>query len=58
MSLVNNMLRDLDQRRKGSDSSSGALKLMPASEFIRDGKKGLFPVVFIGLTLLLLALGY
>lgn len=32
MSLVNNMLRDLDQRRKESDGGGSTVKLMPASD--------------------------
>ena len=42
MSLVNDMLRDLDQRRKGSGSASAAVKLMPAAgESLQKKGKGL-----------------
>jgi MSHA biogenesis protein MshN len=58
MSLVNNMLRDLDQRRKDSSTSAGAMKLMPASEFIGDGKKDLLPYAILGLILLSSGLVY
>lgn len=38
MSLVNDMLKDLDQRRKSSDSSGPAADLVPATETPRSGK--------------------
>lgn len=56
MSLVNNMLRDLDQRRKVSDNSSCAIKLMPAREFVEGGKKNPLPYVLAGLFLVAIAL--
>ena len=58
MSLVNNMLRDLDQRRKESDGSGGAIKLMPARDFVSDDRKGLVQIVLIGLVLIAAALVY
>lgn len=58
MSLVNNMLRDLDQRRKETDSSSGSVKLMPAREFVERGKKSIVPIIVIGLLLVAIALLY
>ncbi|MBL4571783.1 MAG: tetratricopeptide repeat protein [Gammaproteobacteria bacterium] len=58
MSLVNNMLRDLDQRRKDSDSSSGAARLFPAREYSSEGKKNLLPIVFAALMLVLIGLIY
>lgn len=58
MSLVNNMLRDLDQRRKESGSSGGRVRLMPASEYISEGNRGLLPFVLLGLALLCVALVY
>lgn len=58
MSLVNNMLRDLDQRRKESGSSGGRVKLMPASEYITEGNRVLLPFVLLGLALLCAALVY
>lgn len=56
MSLVNNMLRDLDQRRNESGASGGAVKLMPAREYISEGRQGLLPYFLIGLALLCVAL--
>ncbi len=58
MSLVNNMLRDLDQRRKESGSTGGGVKLMPASEFINEGSRGFIPYILLGLALLCVALIY
>lgn len=58
MSLVNNMLRDLDQRRKESEGTGGAIKLMPASDFVGEDKKGLVQIVLIGLALVTAALTY
>lgn len=37
MSLVNNMLKDLDQRRKSTDSSGAPVDLVPASDPPRSG---------------------
>lgn len=58
MSLVNNMLRDLDQRRKESEGTGGAIKLMPASDFVGEDKKGLVQIVLIALALITAALTY
>ncbi|MFT4816518.1 MAG: MSHA biogenesis protein MshN [Pseudohongiellaceae bacterium] len=58
MSLVNNMLRDLDQRRKGSDSSGGAVSLIPATEYSPEVKKNLLPVIMTALVLVLVGLIY
>lgn len=59
MSLVNNMLRDLDQRRKESDSSNVSAKLMPAREFAgSDEKRNLLPFVLVGLVVVVAALVY
>lgn len=58
MSLVNNMLRDLDQRRKDSDSSSVSAKLMPAREFANSDKKNLLPFIVVGLVVVVAALVY
>ncbi len=41
MSLVNDMLRDLDQRRRDSESATAAVKLMPASDSVKKKSKGL-----------------
>lgn len=51
MSLVNDMLRDLDQRRKETGGSSGAVRLTPASEYASDSRKILLPLVLFGLVL-------
>lgn len=58
MSLVNNMLRDLDQRRKDSNSSGGAVKLMPAREYENSERKNPLPYVLGGLVLVVAALAY
>ncbi|MEX0965250.1 MAG: tetratricopeptide repeat protein [Pseudohongiellaceae bacterium] len=58
MSLVNNMLRDLDRRRKDSDGSSGSVKLMPARDFVSDERRSLFPLVIVGLVVVVVALVY
>jgi len=58
MSLVNNMLRDLDQRRKESGSTGGGVRLMPASEYTSEGNKGFLPYILLGMTLLAVALVY
>ncbi|MEQ8409326.1 MAG: hypothetical protein RKH07_13730 [Gammaproteobacteria bacterium] len=48
MSLVNDMLRDLDQRRSGSEPSSAAVKLMPAaSEKLQKKGKGLLVLLCV-----------
>lgn len=51
MSLVNDMLRDLDQRRKESDGPSGAARLVPAADYPSDSRKFLLPIVLLGLIL-------
>lgn len=58
MSLVNNMLRDLDQRRKESDSSNVSAKLMPAREFAGSDKRNLLPFILVGLVVVVAALVY
>lgn len=58
MSLVNNMLRDLDQRRKESGSSGGGVSLMPVSEYISEGNRGFLPYILLGMALLAAALAY
>jgi Flp pilus assembly protein TadD len=52
------MLRDLDQRRKESGSTSGGVKLMPASEHISEGNRDFLPYILLGLALLCVALVY
>lgn len=56
MSLVNNMLRDLDQRRKESDSSGASVRLMPAREYVEEGGRKLLPFILVGLALVAAAL--
>lgn len=56
MSLVNNMLKDLDQRRKTSDSSGPAADLVPASDTPRSGKSRF--LIFFALLLVGVAGGY
>ena len=58
MSLVNNMLRDLDQRRKESGDSGGRVRLMPASEFVNDEGRGFLPYILLGMAFLSIALVY
>lgn len=58
MSLVNDMLRDLDQRRKGSDSPQGRVALTPASEYLDLPKSRAPYYVVFGLILVLAGLGY
>jgi len=52
MSLVNDMLRDLDQRRKQSDGSSATSSLTPVPEMIPD-KASKSPVLLLLLALVL-----
>lgn len=52
MSLVNDMLRDLDQRRKQSDGSSATSSLTPVPEMIPEKARN-SPVLFLVLALVL-----
>ncbi|MBL4582448.1 MAG: hypothetical protein JKY29_11565 [Gammaproteobacteria bacterium] len=58
MSLVNNMLRDLDQRRKESGSSGGRVNLMPVTEYISEEGRGFLPYILLGMALFAAALVY
>lgn len=58
MSLVNNMLRDLDRRRKDSDSSGSAVRLMPAGELTATSNKNYLPIVLAAVVLVALAVVY
>ncbi|PCJ23778.1 MAG: hypothetical protein COA96_10985 [SAR86 cluster bacterium] len=58
MSLVNNMLRDLDQRRKDGESSGATVKLTPAVEYHHGSKKNVLPIILAGLIVVVVALGY
>ena len=41
MSLVNDMLRDLDQRRKDAEGSAAGLKLFPETEDVNLQKSSI-----------------
>lgn len=57
MSLVNDMLKDLDQRRSGTGGGS-RVELTPASEFSRATKKN-WPFALVGLLIIVVGgLGY
>lgn len=58
MSLVNNMLRDLDSRRKDSNHSSGTVRLMPAREYVNSEKKNPLPYVVVGLIVVAIIMSY
>lgn len=58
MSLVNNMLRDLDQRRKETSGSGGAVRLMPASEYVSENSKKSLPIIALVLAIVAIALVY
>lgn len=58
MSLVNNMLRDLDRRRKDSDSSGSAVRLMPAGELTAANSKNFLPIVLAAVVLAAVAVVY
>ena len=55
MSLVNDMLRDLDDRRRESQGSGVKVRLTPASDFA-VGKKSLVPMIVMGLLVVVLGL--
>lgn len=58
MSLVNDMLKDLDQRRSDSSNGSGRVRLTPASEFPKKIAK-LNPVYVLGfLVVAVVVLGF
>lgn len=58
MSLVNEMLRDLDQRRQDGSGSGGRVRLTPASEFPK-AVRHLNPLyVLIGLLIAVIGLGF
>lgn len=58
MSLVNDMLRDLDQRRKSSDSAGATVKLMPASDHkVEKNNKSLL-IMLLGLVVIVAALAW
>lgn len=47
MSLVNDMLRDLDQRRKSSDGGGAMVNLMPASDILPEKKNRILILVAV-----------
>jgi len=58
VSLVNDMLRDLDQRRKSPDSSSSSVNLMPASDMPVEKKNRILLIATGGLVVLVAGLAY
>lgn len=58
MSLVNDMLRDLDQRRKESEGTSIAIRLTPATEFPNLQKSRTVLYVLAGLLAIATGLAY
>lgn len=58
MSLVNDMLRDLDQRRKESEGTGVKVKLTPAAEFSENKKRNVVPFILLGLVVVVAALVY
>jgi MSHA biogenesis protein MshN len=58
MSLVNDMLRDLDQRRKSTDSSSASANLMPASDMPVEKKNRILLIAAAGLLVVVAGLAY
>ncbi len=58
MSLINNMLKDLDQRRKGADSESARVRLTPAADFSRREKSIKPSYIIAGLSFVVVALGF
>lgn len=53
MSLVNDMLKDLDQRRKSSDGGGAMVNLMPASDILPEKKNRI--LVLLALLLIVVA---
>lgn len=58
MSLVNDMLRDLDQRRRDADGATSPVKLTPASDFPASRKNRILFVVVSVLLALASGLGF
>ena len=58
MSLVNDMLRDLDQRRKESDGPAARIKLTPAGDYPRQERRNWVPAIALGLAVIASGLGY
>lgn len=58
MSLVNDMLRDLDQRRKESEGPAARIRLTPAGDYPRQEQRNWVPVIAVGLVVVAAGLGY
>jgi len=58
MSLVNDMLRDLDQRRKESEGPAARVKLTPAGDYPRQERKNWMPVIAFSLVAVAGGLAY
>lgn len=58
MSLVNDMLRDLDQRRKESEGPAARIKLTPAGDYPRQEHRNWVPMIVLGLVVVAAGLGY
>ncbi len=58
MSLVNDMLRDLDQRRKESEGPAARIRLTPAGDYPRRESRNWIPYIGIGLVMVAIGLGY
>lgn len=58
MSLVNDMLRDLDQRRNEGDASGARVRLTPASEFTKLSKSRKLYYAVAGLIVVAAGMGY
>ncbi len=58
MSLINDMLKDLDQRRKDSDNGNARVRLTPASDFPKRSKPINPAYIIAGLSVVVVALGF
>lgn len=58
MSLVNDMLRDLDQRRRESEGPAARIRLTPAGDYRRQEHKNWIPFIGLGLAIVASGLGY
>lgn len=58
MSLVNDMLRDLDQRRKESEGPAARIRLTPAGDYPKREGRNWIPYIGFGLVIVASGLGY
>lgn len=58
MSLVNDMLRDLDQRRKESEGPAARIRLTPAGDYPRQEQRNWIPLIGLGLVVVATGLAY